>query len=282
MNIERIDYNDWFVSGGGILGVSYFHKTDPTLMMKFSSHPRPIEEMQREIDVSKHVYDLGIPTPEPGCVVFDGEKYGQMYKRIVGKKSFARLLSEDINLADSLAAEYAEAVKQLHTTKCNKSVFPDIKQTYRKHIANDTLRDDAFKAKALNMLESLPDADTCVHGDLHIGNVIKADGKVYFIDLGEFSYGHPYFDLAMIPAMLHSWINSQHLYLENFHCTEDYVRKFWEHFICHYFGKDVTPDEVEDELLPYIALRQIAMEVFTGRKKEGKAVEKTFKAFENF
>lgn len=279
MNIINIDLNDWYVSGGGIIGVSYFHKTDPSLMMKFSTHPRPVEEMEREIEVSRRVYNLGIPTPEPGNVVFDGERYGQMYKRIVGKKSFARLLSEDINNADPLAKEYANAVKSLHSTKCDKTLFPDIKETYRKHILADKLRDDSFKAKAIELLESLPDAETCVHGDLHMGNVIRADGKVYFIDLGEFSYGHPFFDLAMIPAMLHSWINSPQLYIENFHCTEDYIRKFWACFVRHYFDDGMTPDEAEEQLLPYIALRQIAMEVFTGRKKEGKATEKTFRVF---
>ena len=153
MNIINIDLNDWYVSGGGIIGVSYFHKTDPSLMMKFSTHPRPVEEMEREIEVSRRVYNLGIPTPEPGNVVFDGERYGQMYKRIVGKKSFARLLSEDINNADPLAKEYANAVKSLHSTKCDKTLFPDIKQTYRKHILADKLRDDSFKAKAMELLK---------------------------------------------------------------------------------------------------------------------------------
>ena len=83
----------------------------------------------------------------------------------------------------------------------------------------------------------------------------------------------------MIPAMLHSWINSPQLYIENFHCTEDYIRKFWACFVRHYFDDGMTPDEAEEQLLPYIALRQIAMEVFTGRKKEGKATEKTFRVF---
>ena len=36
-----------------------------------------------------------------------------------------------------------------------------------------------FKERALNFIDKSPDADTCLHGDLHIGNVIT-DGRRNF------------------------------------------------------------------------------------------------------
>lgn len=40
-----------------------------------------------------------------------------------------------------------------------------------------------FKERALNFIDKSPDADTCLHGDLHIGNVITDGRRNFWIDL---------------------------------------------------------------------------------------------------
>lgn len=279
MEALKIDLNDWELTGGGMLGVSYFHKSDPNLMIKFDLRPKAMEAMQHEIEVSQNVYELGVPTPKPGQVVFDGQRYGMMFTRIRNKVSYARALADNPENIDALAKEYSDAVKQLHATQCDTQKFHSVKEHYRRYIGAYQHRDEKFKANALAVLESLPEASTCVHGDLHVGNIIKADGKSYFIDLGEFSYGHPYFDLSMIPAIIYSWHGRDDLYNNAFHFGEELFVEFWKHFVNYYFDGTKTVEQAEEELLPYIALRQLAMEFLSGRKKEGEAVEKTFKIF---
>ena len=42
-------------------------------------------------------------------------------------------------------------------------------------------------------VRSVPEAITCLHGDMHIGNVITDGMRDYWIDLGDFAYGNPLF-----------------------------------------------------------------------------------------
>ena len=49
---------------------------------------------------------------------------------------------------------------------------------------------------ALAFIDRVPDADTCLHGDLHIGNVITDGRRNLWIDLGQFSRGVPEWDLG--------------------------------------------------------------------------------------
>ena len=52
----------------------------------------------------------------------------------------------------------------------------------------------------LHDLHSVPDADTLVHNDLHLGNVPVHNGEWMIIDLDEISMGYPSFDLGVIYA----------------------------------------------------------------------------------
>ena len=78
-----IDLNDYVRTGEGANGASYNHKTDPDIMMKM--YFRNFEAAALELELAKKVYALGIPTPEPGDLVTDGERMGIRFRRIEGK-----------------------------------------------------------------------------------------------------------------------------------------------------------------------------------------------------
>ena len=83
----RISLDDYVLSGGGANGESYDHKTDPSVMLKLY-FPGKIQQPLDEMKLARKVYDMGIPTPEPGdYVVTDDGRYGIRFKRIPGKKS---------------------------------------------------------------------------------------------------------------------------------------------------------------------------------------------------
>lgn len=64
-----INIDDWMISGGGEAGVSYFHKTDPSLILKMDNRETTKAEVEESLETARIVYSLGIPTPEPGEVV---------------------------------------------------------------------------------------------------------------------------------------------------------------------------------------------------------------------
>lgn len=261
---KRIDINDWVLSGAGGAGISFFHKSDPDLMLKIDNRTVSEEELQANIGTAKIVYDLGLPTPEPGEVVTDGERFGQTFRRIHGKVSYARLCGEQPESIPQLAHEYCEVVKKLHSTIGAGTGLRSIKEVYGALIQGNSFRSQEIRDKALRLLESLPDGDTCVHGDLHFGNLIKADGKAYLIDLGNFGYGSPLFDIAMMLNIKQLSVKDTEIFMDMMHCTPEQADLFWDCFRKEYFGENATDEEIFKKVGPYMIVRFMTMETEAG------------------
>lgn len=258
--MKTIDLSEWEQSGGGAVGMSYFHKTDQSLMLKFMNPDTSIENVKKELDNSRNVYDLELPTPRPGELVTDGERQGIVFERILGKRSFAKMIGEEPDNIENLAIQFAKMAKQLHSTPCNKSNFKSVKQLYGEMIKANPFREN-LKEKALNMLESMPDADTCLHGDLHFGNVIQSgDGKNYLIDLLDFCYGYYMFDFGAIGSLIKAMVPMENIFFREYHCSIAQATRFWIAAQKEYFGQDVDLKAKEDEFRPFVALKTLTME----------------------
>ena len=71
MEALKIDLNDYVHAGEGANGESFNHKTDPSIMMKLYN-PGKVQQPLDEMLMARKVYELGIPSPEPGDYVTDG------------------------------------------------------------------------------------------------------------------------------------------------------------------------------------------------------------------
>ena len=109
--------------------------------------------------------------------------------------------------------------------------------------------------KALQCLDTLPDTTTCLHGDLHIGNIITDGKRTLWIDVGDFAYGTPEWDLCMLFYSA-NYMNEQRA--DNiFHLTPDVLKKHWVLFAKAYYGlsTDEQIKEKEQVLYLYFALK---------------------------
>lgn len=276
--MKQVDLNDWVLNGAGYFGKSYFHKTDDTVLLKMMSKDFPVSSLEEEYRLATIVYGMGIPTPKPGELVTDGCCCGLTYERMADKVSFARAVGQTPEKTGELAVMFARMVKLLHTTKCNPEC-PYVKDVYSYWIGKNSFRSEAFKNRALDLLYSLPDGDTCLHGDLHFGNAIISKGKGYFIDLGSFSRGYPLFDMGMMMGILSFGEAFPDFFEENYHCTVAQGRKFWHSFLREYFGQDVDIAAKEKELIPYLALRQVCVEPMMGKPLPEEDCGPTFTLF---
>ena len=93
MEPKLIDLNDYIRTGEGANGASYNHKSDPNIMMKM--YFRNFEAAAQELELAQKVYALGIPTPEPGDLVTDGERMGIRFRRLIGKRSYSRACGDE-------------------------------------------------------------------------------------------------------------------------------------------------------------------------------------------
>lgn len=271
-DIKRIDLSDWEQTGGGMLGTSYFHKKDPHLMLKLSNGDAPLEVWRREIDNARAFIAVGLPTPKPGSIVFDGEHYGLVFERIADKISYAAAVgktSSDEEI-DALARKFAADVRLLHSTVCNGSGLRNVKDVIRENILRNTVRSGECIDAALRLLGSLPDGDTAIHGDLHFGNMITAAGKDYFIDLGDAAYGDNRFDMAMfawVVAMCEGITEERHRGM--YHHSFAQTHRFYNTYLDAYFGRPTDAAAFEAEMMPYIALRLLCIESNVGRAIPG-------------
>jgi uncharacterized protein (TIGR02172 family) len=260
-----IDLNDYVRTGEGANGASYNHKTDPSLMLKM--YFRIFEAARHELEMAQKVYAAGIPTPKPGDLVTDGEKIGILFHRIEGKKSYARACGDNPERTEEYAREFAQLCKHLHATHLDTTQFRNIKDHLYALLETNPFFTDSQKEKIHAFIAAAPDADTAIHGDLQFGNgiFVEQDGNrtPYFIDLGDFCYGYPMFDIGMV--YLTCKLNDEEWSQVQFHMSNATAARFWDAFSLEYFGPDADLKAIEEEVKIYAGLKTLIIERDTHR-----------------
>ena len=258
MEAIRISLDDYVLSGGGANGESFDHKTDPPVMLKLY-FPGKIQQPLDEMNLARKVYELGIPTPEPGeYVVTEDGRYGIRFRRITGKKSYSRATADHPESVGQYATEFALMCKQLHSTHIDPAQFENVKDRYYRLLEENPFFTVQEKDRIGKFIADTPDEDTAIHGDLQFSNAIFVGDKRYFIDLGEFCYGNHLFDLGMV--YLCSNLSPEPFILETFHMPKSLAIKFWQEFVPAYFGNGCPLGEVEDMIRPYAGLKTLIIE----------------------
>lgn len=270
MNPTLIDLNDYVRTGEGANGASYNHKADPSIMMKL--YFRNYEAAALELELAQKVYKMGIPTPEPGDLVTDGKQVGIRFKRVDGKKSYSRACGDNPERAEEYGREFAQLCKKLHSVHVDTTQFESVKDRLYNMLAANPDFTPEQKQKLHDYIAAAPDADTAIHGDLQFGNgiFVEKDGvrTAYFIDLGDFCYGYPMFDVGMV--YLCCCLNDESWTMEVNHMSNATARRFWDGFAQEYFlapdcpvagfgpGSDIN--EIERLVRIYAGLKTIMIE----------------------
>ena len=258
MDPLKISLNDYVLSGGGANGESYDHKTDPSVMLKLY-FPGKIQQPLDEMNLARKVYEMGIPTPEPGeYVVTEDGRYGIRFHRIVGKKSYSRATGDEPEKVAVFASEFAQMCKQLHSTHVDTASFENVKDRYYRLLAENPFFTTAEKDKLERFIADTPDEDTAIHGDLQYSNAIFVGDKRYFIDLGDFCWGNHLFDVGMV--YLCCCLSGEDFIKETFHMPKSLAIKFWECFVPEYFGQDIPLKEAVELVSPYAGLKTLIVE----------------------
>ena len=252
---ETIDLNDYVQTGEGGTSLTYTHQTRHT-MAKLFNLVNEAELAEKEFLTARAVFEMGIPTPEPLRLVTDGERRGVEYELISNKRSFTRIISQEPERLEEISLAFARMARELHTQKANTSRFTSVKERLRRfYQEKGDLVTEEYKEHALNFIDKSPDADTCLHGDLHIGNVITDGQRSFWIDLGQFSYGEPEWDLGWMWTICNQIDDKRSDFI--LHLTPETLKAHWNLFIATYLGTNdqEAMGQYTRRLMPYYAVR---------------------------
>ena len=202
---------------------------------------------------------ISLDDSEPGeYVVTEDGRYGILFHRIPSKVSYSRATGDHPENVQQYAEEFAEMCLQLHATHVDTSQFENVKDRYHRLLAENPFFTADEKDKLSRFIDSVPDADTAIHGDLQYSNVVFTDSQRYFIDLGDFCYGNPLFDLGMV--YLSSNLSEEAFIKDTFHMDKATSVRFWQAFAPAYFGHDRSLKDIEEEILPFAGLKTLIIE----------------------
>lgn len=268
--IRSIDLKEFRKSGSGANGTSYDSIKDLGLMMKLYNPDYPFAPILKEVEVAKKVYDLGVPSPRPGTLVTDGLRTGILFERICSKRSYSRMLADEPERVEEFSRDFAVRCKDLHSRECPEGMFPDAKAQFLDLLEKNPWIEGRCHDAMATFISSVPDAGTCLHGDLQFGNAISTlpkgaplstPHKFFFIDLGYFSRGCPLFDLGMTQCIC--LYCDEDFRQKEFHITGELSAKAWdffldeyffgeEHLAERYFGPGQTIQSVSRAIIPYM------------------------------
>ena len=252
---KQIDLNDYVQTGEGGTSLTYTHKTRPALAKLFNQGSEA-EQAEEEFVTARAVFDMGIPTPEPLQLISDGKRRGVEYELISNKRSLTRIISQEPERLEEISLTFARMVRELHTQKANTSRFTSVKERLRRFYQEKGDRvTEEYKERALNFIDKSPDADTSLHGDLHIGNIITDGRRNLWIDLGQFSYGEPEWDLGWMWTICNQIDGQRSDFL--LHVTPETLKTHWDIFLPAYLGTNdkAKIGEYTRRLIPYYAVR---------------------------
>jgi uncharacterized protein (TIGR02172 family) len=252
---QKIDLNDYIQTGEGGTALAYTHRNGKSLA-KLYNPDFDADTMKNEFWASRTAFELGISTPAPFRLITDGKRFGSEYELIEGKRSFSRIISQEPKRLEEISLEFARMARELHATKADTSRLKSYKQAITQFYSEKDFVPGYYRNRILKFLDKVPDTESCLHGDLQIGNAITDGKRALWIDLGGFGYGAPEWDLALMWNLAHMPDADKLDFL--FHLPSETMKIHWNIFFSAYLGtNDKQQIEEATRRLPLFAAAKI-------------------------
>jgi len=225
------------VVGQGANGKVY--RLDSDTIVKVYYNPDSLPDIQRERELARKAFVLGIPTAIPYDVVRVGESYGSVFE-LLNAKSFAKLMvAEPENLSKYIDLS-VDLLKKIHGTLVPHGDIPNMKTValnWAKFLA-DYLPEDKYN-KLYRLIEAVPENDHMMHGDYHIKNVMLQNGEVLLIDMDTLCVGDPVFEFGSVYLAYLGYSENDHQIVKDFlGIDHETAKTIWERTLRLYLGTD--------------------------------------------
>ena len=225
----------------GIGGVGKVYRLDGDTIIKVFREGTTMDEVRREITMSKEAFVLGMPT----AISFDivkvapssetpAECFGLVYE-LLKAKTLSTYIKQHPNQLDKCARKYADLLSGLHQIEVPEGgKIPSAIEREQQQI--EQIR-RYFPEESINMLlsilDSIPTGNRLLHLDLQTKNVMVQDDELMLIDMGEVSYGHPMLDLGHAYSAMVNLIGDYDTIIG---MPREMGQRLWDKAISYYFG----------------------------------------------
>ncbi|MCQ2437484.1 MAG: anti-sigma factor antagonist [Clostridia bacterium] len=184
------------IIGKGANGTVY--RWDRDTILKVYHNPDSLPDIQRERELARKAFVLGVPTAIPYDVVRVGDSYGTVFE-LLNAEVFAQKLNKEPEWLDECAHRLVDLLKIIHGTVVKPEDMPDQKAVtlgWAKFL-KDYLPADQYE-KLYALIDAIPEDHHMMHGDYHAKNVMLQNGESLLIDMDTLCQGHPVFEFASI------------------------------------------------------------------------------------
>lgn len=199
MTVERA-LRQLSVDGCEVIGVggvgTVFRLNDDTIIKVFREGTT-MDEVRKEITMSKEAFVMGMPTAISFDMVRVGSQYGLVYE-LLHAQTLSACLKQAPERVDELARKYAGLFRQMHAIQVPAdSSVPDALEHERNQVLHIRRYFPQEKIDLLlQLLDTVPASNSLLHLDLQAKNAMIQNEELMLIDMGEVGYGHPILDLA--------------------------------------------------------------------------------------
>ena len=217
----------------GVGGVGTVYRLDGDTIIKVFREGTTIDEVRKEITMSKEAFVMGTPTAISFDIVKVGSQYGLVYE-LLNAETLSSCIKRAPERIDEYARQYANLFRQLHSIEVPAdSNVPDAIDHERQQILHISRY---FPKESIDLLlqiiDTIPTGNRLLHLDLQVKNTMMQDNELMLIDMGEMGYGHPVLDLG------HAY-SSMVLLIGNYDAIvgipRELGKKFWDLAINYYF-----------------------------------------------
>ncbi|MCR5106544.1 MAG: STAS domain-containing protein [Lachnospiraceae bacterium] len=226
-------------------------------IVKIYKKNMPLSEIKQERNYAQAAMVAGIPTLIPYDVVNSDKGYGIVYEK-AGAQTLANAIFRDRDNLEVYAKAFANLLKEMHSTEIPDGKLPDIKDRYRQWFKEIGDYGDNFTKTFSALIDTIPDRNTYVHGDIDLNSVMIKDDELLVFDMAGSARGHSLFDLQGIFASLVAIERTGAGYCrKTFGLSGQTCLEFWKIFFREYMNKnDKEIEKMNELLLKYFVLKE--------------------------
>ena len=235
MTVERA-LRQLSVDGCEVIGVggvgTVFRLNDDTIIKVFREGTT-MDEVRKEITMSKEAFVMGMPTAISFDMVRVGSQYGLVYE-LLHAQTLSACLKQSPERVDELARKYAGLFRQMHAIQVPAdSSVPDALEHERNQVLHIRRYFPQEKIDILlQLLDTVPASNSLLHLDLQAKNAMIQNEELMLIDMGEVGYGHPVLDLAHAYSSMVSLVGD---YNQIVGIPRELGMELWNRTIDYYF-----------------------------------------------